>query len=329
MANAHNGATVLDMARASRSLQSIADQDIDWKEYKFREERAKVVPAHQLAEEGMRRMMLGRTQSAVGLSLPWVKAQGKVCMAPGKLIVWAGWQHHGKSNMAKQIMLHAITNNEKVCIASMEEEMHDVWEDLGFMACGSDIPSVREIKRWTEFQKNSLWFYDQQGTVSAQKILLVIRYCAEELGVTQFVVDSLMMLEVARDDYDAQSRFVGQLKALAKDTHCDIHLIAHMRKGERTGGEDRPGDVADIAGGHEIGSKADYVFVVWRDKERKVITNPECVLLVKKQRGRINWLGNIGLDFHPGSRQYIEGKSAMSFWINSPATAVGEVCVEF
>lgn len=320
MPNAERGAEVLDMKRAGRSLQSIADEDIDFRAYAEREERARVIPAESLAEEGKRRMLLGR-DAAVGLTLPWAKAAGKVRIAPGKVVVWAGWQHHGKSAATKQVMLHAITEGEKVCIASMEEEMHDVWEDMGYMACGGDSPTLREIKRWVEFQTGKLWFYDQQGTVSAAKICAVVRYCAEELNITQFVIDSLMMLEVDREDYSAQSRFMGHLKALAKDTGTTIHLVAHMRKRDGGSGEERPGNVHDIAGGHEIGSKADTVIIVWRDKrpqEKRQPNDSDCVLLVKKQRGRVNWIGSMGLNYHPSSRQYIEGNSPMSFWSAHP-----------
>jgi twinkle protein len=317
MANPDRGAQVLDMARAGRSLQSIADEDIDFRAYAEREERARVIPAVALAEEGKRRMLLG-AESATGLTLPWLKATGKVRIAPGKLVIWCGWSHHGKTNMAKHLMLHAISEGQRVCIASMEEEMHEVWEDMGRMACGCSEPTVREINRWIDFGTGTLWFYDQQGTVSAAKIKTVIRYCAEELGITQFVVDSLMMLAVDRDDYDAQSRFVGELKALAKDTKCTIHLVAHMRKRDGKIGEEQPGGVHDIAGAHDIGSKADYIFNVWRDKARKIAGNPECVLTVEKQRGRPNWIGRLALNYHPGSRQYVEDKFPMRYWSAKP-----------
>lgn len=308
---------VYDMHGASRNRQVLTDADVDFNDFSERAEHARVVPAQTLAEEGKRRMLLG-DDAIVGLGFPWDKANGKVRIVPGKLVVWCGWTRHGKSNMAKQVMLHAIAGGERVCIASMEEETSDLWEDMGYMACGGDKPTVREIARWVEFQTFTLWFYDQQGMVSAAKIKSVIRYCAEVLHITQFVIDSLMMLAVNRDDYDAQSVFVGELKALAKDTKCTIHLICHLRKREGKTGEEQPGGMHDIAGGHEIGSKADYVFNVWRDRTRKDETKPECILTVEKQRGRINWIGKLTFDFHLGSRQYIEGKAPMTFWAAQP-----------
>jgi twinkle protein len=314
MADKERGARVLDM-RAGKSIQTVADEDIDFKAYEQREARSKVIPAEDLAEEGRRRMLLGYGADP-GLTLPWLKLDGKVVIRPGKLALWAGWTHHGKSKMLQQVMLHAMHDNERVCVASMEEEMTEVWCDMGRMACGCQDPEPREIGRWVEFCTQSLWFYDQQGVVDSSKIRAVIRYCAEELKVTQFVVDSLMMLAVDRDDYEAQSRFIGELKSLAKDTSCTIHLVAHLRKRDGKGGDEHPGSIHEIAGAHDIGSKADYVFNVWRDKLRKDETKPSCVLTVEKQRGRVNWLGKVGLSYHSNSRQFVDDTHSfpMQFW---------------
>jgi hypothetical protein len=86
-----------------------------------------------------------------------------VRIRPGKVAVWAGWTHHGKTAMLKQLMLYGIQHGEKPLIASMEEEVLDVWEDLGKMACGREDPSIREAKRFVEFIRAKLWLYDQQG----------------------------------------------------------------------------------------------------------------------------------------------------------------------
>lgn len=295
----------------AREAQTIGD--VDFKRYLHREEHARVIAADTLAEAGKRRMLLGPAAEE-GLTLPWPKAQGKVRIAPGKLALWVGWTHHGKSQMLKQLMLHALTQDERVCIASMEEEIQEVWADMGRMACGSQEPRLPDINRWCELGKDRLWFYDQQGTVDAEKIKAVIRYCAEELKITQFVVDSLMMLAVNRDDYDAQSRFIGELKSLAKDCGCTVHLVAHLRKRDGKTGDDQPGSIHEIAGAHDIGSKADYVFNVWRDRKKTVPGQNECVLSVEKQRGRLNWLGRLGLNYHERSRQFVEDHHAMQFW---------------
>lgn len=302
------GAHYLD-SLASRAAAVISGETIDWEKYLNPEEKALIIPAETLAERGMKALALGPAAED-GLTLPWPKTEGRVLLRPGKLAVWAGWTHHGKTQIVKQLMLHGIKHGEKVLVASMEEEVLDVWKDMAVMACGSQEPSLPSVKRYIEFVNGKLWLYDQQGMVDARKIQAVVRFAAKELGVTHAVIDSLMMLAVDRDDYEAQAKFVGELKTTAKDTGVTIHLVAHMRKRDGKTGDDAPGTIHDISGGHEIGSKSDYVFIVWRDKKNK----PDCHLKVDKQRGRINWLGTVTLNFHQGSRQFVEDVHPMRFW---------------
>ena len=305
-------------ALVNRAIQRfegvITDDQIDYARFLQPEDRARVIPAAELAEAGMRRVLLGGEQEQ-GLRLPWPKLDGKVLIRPGKLAVWTGWTFHGKTQMLKQVMLGAIKQSEKTLIASMEEEVLDVWSDLAVMACGSTEPSPAKLKRYVEFVNGNLWLYDQQGMVDPRKLQAIIRFAASELKITQCVVDSLMMLAVDRDDYEAQARFVGELKTTAKDTGVTIHLVAHMRKRDGKGGDESPGTIHDIAGGHEIASKADAVFIVWRDK--KPNANPSAILKVDKQRGRVNWVGNVGLNYHATSRQFVEDVYPMRFW-NEP-----------
>ena len=311
MASAARGVAYLDQVRA----QVIDGDSIDWRKYMNPQERERIIPAELLAEKGKARLLVGPDQEE-GLTLPWEKVKDKVLIRPGKLCVWAGWTHHGKTQMVKQLMLHGIRNSERALIASMEEEVVDVWADLAATACGTQEPSPKNIDRFIAFIRGNLWLYDQQGMVDAKKMLAVIRYAAEELKVTQAVIDSLMMLAMSRDDYEAQADFVGELKAVAKDTGVTVHLVAHMRKRDGKAGDEAPGTTHDIAGGHEIASKADYVFMPWRDKKPGAV--PPCVLKVDKQRGRKNWIGTFGLNFHSGARQFIEDVHPMKFWDEEP-----------
>ena len=312
MASAERGAAYLDSFAKSGGV--IDGSVIDWNRWMKPDDRERIIPAEALAEKAKARLMLGAEQEE-GLTLPWPKTHGRVLIRPGKVAVWAGWTHHGKTQMVKQLMLHGIGQSEKVLVASMEEEVIDVYSDMAVMACLSQQPSPSEFNKFNQFVGGKLCLYDQQGVVSANRMIAVIRYAAKELGITQAVVDSLMMLAVDRDDYEAQARFVGELKSAAKDTGVTVHLVAHMRKRDGKGGDEVPGTVHDIAGGHEIASKVDYVFLPWRDK--KPNARPACQLKVEKQRGRINWLGIVDLNFHADARQFVEDVHPMRFWDDS------------
>jgi twinkle protein len=289
----------------------IKGESIDWQRYMKSDDKSRVVPAESLAEKAKERLMLGAAQES-GLTLPWPKTHGRVLLRPGKVAVWAGWTHHGKTQMVKQVMLHGVSNSERVLIASMEEEVTDVYCDMAVMACGSQEPRQKDLTKFTEFVTGKLWLYDQQGQIDPMRMNAVIRYAAAELKITQVVIDSLMMLQMPRDDYDAQSRFVSQLHSTAKDTGVTVHLVAHMRKRDGKGGDESVGTIHDISGGHEIGSMVDYVLLPWRDKKKDA--RPNCQLKIEKQRGRINWLGTIDLNFHQTSRQFVEDVMPMRFW---------------
>lgn len=312
MASAERGAAFLDQA-ARKNLAVIHGEQIDWNRWLAPDDHTRIIPAEALAERGKASMLLG-DEAEPGLSLPWEKTAGKVLIRPGKLAIWAGWSRHGKTQLLKQLMLHGIKQGEKPLIASMEEEVLEVWKDLAWVACGERSPGLKSIDKFIEFVGGKLWLYDQQGQIKPERMIAVIRYAAAELKITQVVVDSLMMLALDRDDYEAQARFVGELKTVAKDTGVTVHLVAHMRKRDGKGGDEQPGTLHDISGGHEIGSKADYVFVAWRDVQRKDPNAPAQVLKVEKQRGRVNWLGTIALKFHEGSRQFVEDVHPMRFW---------------
>lgn len=314
MANADKGAAILDMA-ARKFADVIDGSGIDWEQYLRHDDAAKIVPAEALAERCRRELLLGR-EAESGLTLPWPKTRGRVLIRPGKLALWAGWSRHGKTQMLKQLMCHAIRDGEKVLIASMEEEIHEVWKDMARIACATDEFTKSNTENFVRFVTGNLWLYDQQGTVDARRIQALIRYAVKQHGVTQVVVDSLMMLAVSRDDYDAQRRFVAELKTTAKDTGVAVHLVAHMRKGEGRNSEDSPGSLHDISGGHEIGSIADYVFVVWRDQ--KGSSEVPAILKVDKQRGQVNWTGKVGLNIHQVSRQFVEDVHATQYLTREP-----------
>jgi len=299
--------------QAISRFEGVIDGDsIDWRKYLKPSDKARVVPVEALAERGKARLLLG-ADAEPGLSLPWPKTHGKVLIRDAKLALWTGWSRHGKTQMLKQIMLWAIRNDARCLVASMEEEVIEVWSDMAVIFCGTQEPSSAQIDKFIDFARGHLWLYDQQGEVKSDRLKAVIRYATEELKINQVMIDSLMMLGVPRDDYEAQSLFVGDLKTLAKDSGATIHLVAHMRKRDGKGGDHEPGSLHDISGGHEIGSKADYVFIPWRDVERLNPASPACTLKVEKARGRINWLGKIELDWHEGSRQFTQDGRAIQY----------------
>ena len=56
----------------------------------------------------------------LGYDAPWEKTQGKILFRPDELSVWTGINGHDKSQFLGQIILHAMKQGARVCIASLE-----------------------------------------------------------------------------------------------------------------------------------------------------------------------------------------------------------------
>lgn len=252
--------------------------------------------------------------------LPWDKTHGQFAFRYGEVTLWAGINGHGKSLVTGQVSLSLMGQGEKVCIASFEMKPRKTLERMARQWHGSaptseyDTPemiqSAREIYRqfggWTDHR---LWMYDQQGTVDAETILGVARYCAKELGITHIFIDSLMKCVKGEDDYNGQKEFLDELCALARDCNIHIHLVHHIKK--LASEEQQPGKF-DAKGSGSISDQVDNFISVWRNKKKErdaqvgkvvAVDEPDCLLICDKQRNG-EWEGRIGLFFDRESQQY-------------------------
>jgi twinkle protein len=175
------------------------------------------------------------------------------------------------------------------------------------------LDAIGQFHKWTD---PVMWLYDQLGAVRQDKMLAVLRYCADKLKADHFVIDSLMKCGIGEDDYNAQKHFLDQLCTIGRDTGMHIHLVAHSRKqkDENTA----PGKM-DIKGTGTMTDQVDNVITVWRNKKQEesaragmVGDEPDCLLICDKQRNG-EWEGKIGLFFDPETSSYGEQKRRGSF----------------
>lgn len=270
--------------------------------------------------------LIDRIKSPVKIKqavMPWRKTHGLIQFRPGEVTVWGGANGNGKSLVTGQMALSLCAQDEKVCIASFEmkplktlERMGRQWSnfnpaDPAFV--GSDYAKDELLKVYEQFKEwtdRRLWLYDQQGTVQASQVVAVVRYCAKELGVSHFVIDSLMKCVQGEDDYNGQKAFVDELTAIARDYGMHIHLVHHIKKPPNE--NHKPGKY-DYKGSGAITDQVDNVISVWRNKakERKREqggemneSDPDTLLICDKQRNG-EWEGTIGLWFERDSQQFV------------------------
>jgi len=313
----------LDEARKVRVIHS---GDVDFGQY---EEIAD--HSQQVKESGVYlEELLAEVKSPVietFQTMPWEKTKKSFQFRPGEVTVYAGSNGGGKSMITGQIAMGLIKQKQRICIASFEMKPKRTLGRMLRQFTGENlyVPSFmsrasameKAISRFQDFAGNRLWLYDQQGTVKAKQVIAVARYCAVELGVTHFFIDSLMKCVPAEDDYNAQKYFVDELTALARDHNIHIHLIHHIRK---LANEEMQPNKNDIKGSGAIADQVDNVLLMWRNKKKEHDAQngkhvdpkiPDAYLMCEKQRNgeAEDWYS---LWYNRDSQQYLEENNSVN-----------------
>ncbi|MBT2300393.1 AAA family ATPase [Variovorax paradoxus] len=302
-------------------MQIIPD-DIDFDAY-LRETDAKthVKPASAWLADLIDR--LRNPDQTKKVFLPWDKTNRVFSFRKGEVTLWAGQNGHGKTQVVSQVVLSLMGQDERAVIASFEMKPQTTMQRLARMYAGTDPFSpeyqehgkdsleelYREFGEWTD---GKLWIYDQQGTVSADRVISMARYCAKEHGITHIIIDSLMKCVRGEDDYNGQKEFVDELTALARDNQVHVHLIHHTRKPSN---ESHIPDKYDNKGSGAITDLVDNVMMVWRNKPKEdekkanskkppmLAAEADAMLLCRKQRNGEDE-PSIKLWFDRDSQQY-------------------------
>jgi twinkle protein len=288
-------ATQLDEMRKIRILKSTS---VDFEKYvKATDVGQHVYPASNYFSEI--RESLFNSEKELTFTLPWEKSHQSFKFRLGEVTVYAGGNGGGKSLLTGQVALNLIKQGAKVCIASFEMKPKRTLQRMlrQFTGVNFEVPSltkphdiVGSLLRLESFADSKLWLYDQQGTINAKQIIGVARYCAVELGINHFFIDSLMKCVSGEDDYNGQKAFVDELTSLARDHNIHIHLVHHIRKLQS---EEIHPNKNDLKGSGAIADQVDNVFMVWRNKIKEHAiqsgkqvddSKPDAFLMCEKQR---------------------------------------------
>lgn len=80
------------------------------------------------------------------------------------------------------------------------------------------------------------------------------------------MIDSLMKLDIAENDYKAQKALMEQLCDFKNQYGCHIHIVVYPRKGSD---ESQPPGKLDNKGTGAISDLADNCFTIWRNKYKE------------------------------------------------------------
>ncbi|WP_019222743.1 bifunctional DNA primase/helicase, partial [Bartonella rattaustraliani] len=248
----------------------------------------------------------------LGYTVPYPKLQNKLHFRPAELTLWSGASGVGKSQLLSDCIPHWISQKSRLCLASLEMKGEQSLRRLTKQTGGVDQPTREMIEQVLHFLDDGLLLYEHVGKSSVEALLEVFDYCRARYGCDQFIIDSLMRLGIASDDYTGQEQAVYKMVDWAILNTVHIHLVAHARKG----GLEIPG-TEDIKGASEIGANAFNIITLWRNRslEDKIYAaslmeekadlakRPGVIMNIAKQRSG-DFEGKIGLWFDQKTYRY-------------------------
>lgn len=264
----------------------------------------------------------------LGYHLPYDRIGKKLLFRPAELTLWSGAAGSGKSQLISDAIPCWVVAGSRVCVASFEMKCAQTLRRLVKQASGMDRPDDGYIARILKWLDTGLLLYERIGKEGMSDLLAIFDYARAKYGCDQFVIDSLMRLGIAQDDYSGQEAAIFQLVQWTIDHNVHVHLVAHARKGGRDAGVP---ETEDVKGAMEIGANAFNIITVWRNRKHEesmsllserldraatdgerqdavsemtdLRRKPGVIINVAKQRNG-DFSGKCGLWFNVGNYQY-------------------------
>ena len=227
----------------------------------------------------------------------------------GQLIVLTGRRGEGKSTLGSQIGVSAL-NQDFHCFFYSGELMDFYFRNwMDRQITGKELSATEDNEAdrlfLNQFYADKAYIYDNQivDINETEDIPRTIEKAIVQNGCEFILVDNLMTaLDPDREDlYRAQSKFVGELAALAKKYSVIILMIAHPRKTNTNIGND------DISGSADITNKADIVLSYGRDPNQTDQDLRRLFVIKNRLTGRLTKEDEpIKLFFEPKSKRIAE-----------------------
>lgn len=250
-----------------------------------------------------------------GFDLLWQRDK-TIQFRPGEVTLLAGVNGHGKSEGMGHILLEAISQGEKGCVASLEFKPQRWLKRLVLQASGLGNPTDNYIRKIVSWMSPSVWVFDVATVAKTDTLLEVFSYARRKYGISVFVIDNLSKLDIDLDDYNGQREFMDRLTDFAKQHNVHVFLVTHVRKGED---DSKPTGKMDIKGSGALTDLADTVIIWWRNRKKEQLLKkpnlteieiedlerkPDAMMICEKQRNGDDE-PRINLWWHAPSHQFL------------------------
>ena len=244
------------------------------------------------------RALVMKDRESSGIAMPWSKLSGLFTLRPGELVLLGGSSGHGKSALANQIALHAVTQTKpdgepyRAAIASLELPAEYVLHQMAGVAGTVKDPSEHWMRRVGHYLNERMTFVDRVDSITPMECLQTAIGLRKFYGTDLFVIDGLLMVGLG-DDLEASKIFTQKLAEVAKAFDMCILLIAHLRKPSGVEKANRMPSAHDFLGTSNILNVASSALLIHRDMELMGAINngeevdpmqPHARLIVAKQR---------------------------------------------
>lgn len=250
----------------------------------------------------------------------------------GQVITLTGRSGDGKTTLASQFVANALDQHIPTVIYSGEipDWMVKGWlvlqlagpDNIEVTLAGSDVRQeiYNKIESWEAFSEECSVYTVEDLDLNdneddGQSMLDTIKEAILRNGVKFIVIDNLMTAMNFTEDGDlnkTQSRFVKQLKFIAKTYDVIILLVAHPKKSPSR--RDTEVTKEDIAGSSNIGNLSDTILAYSRPKDESVTWERELKVLKNRwNNDRGVGADGIGLYFNETSKRIAEDLHGFNF----------------
>jgi twinkle protein len=268
-------------------LNIIDDRDADFSQWVTPEDKSLIKSSSEYQDEV--ETLLREGEKRIGESLPLKNTTQDFIFRAGELSVYSGYSGHKKSMLQSYIALGLVAQGTRVLIASFEMSPKRTLWRMAKQFSGKSEPDENDLSLFFNFVSKNLYIYDQQGTVSAKKMVGVSRFSIHKLGIKHIFIDSMMKLQIPDDNLNLQKWLVNELSSLARDKNSHIHLVAHSKKPQSEGDERKlyPSKYG-VSGSGNITNVADNVLISYSAKKGRVdhgqLEEYSHLLIIEKQR---------------------------------------------